>query len=370
MKTVRLIAMLGIAPLAAGTIGVPAVAQSNRVPAAANMAAGDVKAGVEAWTNGDYVTAVKAWRQPALDGDADAQFNMGQAYKLGRGVAMSLGTALEWFGKASRQGHIKASDNYGLVLFQMGRREEAMPHVKTSAERGEPRAQYILGTALFNGQMVEKDWVRAYALMSRSAAAGIPAAARSLSQMEQYIPLDQRQQGTALAARLEKQESANRDRQLAGFVVPGGVPVTAAKPVAVPPSRAPAAASAPAMTPDDLPGYQPSVGAPGTSYSAPGEQVPAVAAVRAPVPQPAPASTASGDWRIQLIAAGNQDEAEAYADMAERKLPELGSLQYYLDFSAKPYVRLQAGPFASKAAADAMCGKTTTVGLACFSRKK
>ena len=46
----------------------------------------DVKSGVDAWSAGDYATAVREWSGPAQAGDADAQFNLGQAYRLGRGV--------------------------------------------------------------------------------------------------------------------------------------------------------------------------------------------------------------------------------------------------------------------------------------------
>ena len=52
----------------------------------ASPALADVRAGVDAWQRGDFATAVKEWRPLADKGDADAQFNMGQAYKLGRGV--------------------------------------------------------------------------------------------------------------------------------------------------------------------------------------------------------------------------------------------------------------------------------------------
>ena len=52
-----------------------------------------VKAGVDAWSNGDYATAVKAWQAPAAAGDADAMFNLAQAYKLGRGVPQDLAKA-------------------------------------------------------------------------------------------------------------------------------------------------------------------------------------------------------------------------------------------------------------------------------------
>ena len=50
----------------------------------------DVKSGVDAWQAGDYQTAVAEWRPLAVAGDADAQFNLGQAYKLGRGVPADM----------------------------------------------------------------------------------------------------------------------------------------------------------------------------------------------------------------------------------------------------------------------------------------
>src|SRR3546814_11652875 len=50
----------------------------------------DVKDGVDAWQAGNYQAAVAEWRPLAIAGDADAQFNLGQAYKLGRGVLTDL----------------------------------------------------------------------------------------------------------------------------------------------------------------------------------------------------------------------------------------------------------------------------------------
>ena len=127
-----------------------------------------VKDGVDAWSRGDYARAVGEWEKPAAAGDADAQFNLAQAYKLGKGVPADLARAEELYRKAALQGHLPAADLYGLMLFQSGRREAAMAWIAPSAERGEPRAQYVLGIAHFNGDLVSKDPVRAYALMSRA----------------------------------------------------------------------------------------------------------------------------------------------------------------------------------------------------------
>ena len=65
--------------------------------------------------------------------------------------------AEQWYERAARQGHEEAQANFGLLLFQNGRRREAMPWIERAADRGDPRAQYVLGTALFNGDLVARD---------------------------------------------------------------------------------------------------------------------------------------------------------------------------------------------------------------------
>src|SRR6185369_12776369 len=114
------------------------------VAMAALPAQADVKAGADAWSRGDYAGAVAQWQEPARSGDPDAEFNLGQAYRLGRGVPRDLGRAEELFGKAAAQGHVQAADNYGLLMFDRGARAQAMPYVKAASDRGDPRAQYLM----------------------------------------------------------------------------------------------------------------------------------------------------------------------------------------------------------------------------------
>ena len=75
-----------------------------------------VKAGIEAWQKADYSAAVAIWRPLALRGDADAEFNLGQAYRLGRGVPLDLAAAKMWFEKAAGAGHIDSQTTLGLRL--------------------------------------------------------------------------------------------------------------------------------------------------------------------------------------------------------------------------------------------------------------
>ena len=175
----------------------------------------DVRQGVDAWTNGDFAGAVREWAEPAANGDPDAQFNMAQAYRLGRGVDTDLVQAEALYAKAAAQGHVKAADNYGLLLFQRGAREEALPYISAASSRGDPRAQYLLGIAHFNGDLVAKDWRRAYALLTLANSAGLPQARGALAQMDEYISMEDRQAAQPLAASLKAEADASRARQLA-----------------------------------------------------------------------------------------------------------------------------------------------------------
>ena len=158
----------------------------------AGPALADVKAGVDAWSEGDFTRAVSEWREPAATGDADAQFNLAQAYRLGRGVEVDIARAKELYAEAAKNGHVRAADNYGLLLFQQGEQQKAMPFIRAAAERGDPRAQYVLGLAHFNADYAEKDWVKAYALMTLSQSQGLPQAANALAEMDKYVPHKQR----------------------------------------------------------------------------------------------------------------------------------------------------------------------------------
>lgn len=296
---------------------------------ATSPAIAGVKEGVDAWQAGNYGKAVGEWRAPAAAGDADAQFNLAQAYKLGRGVTMDMKLAEDWYRKAALQGHEQAQANLGLVLFQKGDRKGAMPWIKLAADRGEPRAQYVLGTAHFNGDLVGKDWVRAYALMTRAAASGLPQAATSLAQMDQYIPVGERQKGVAMAKTLVETAQASPPPAPAPAPAPAPKPAPVLKPVAVPPSAAPKPAAPPA-------------------------------------PKPASkAAAASAGWKVQLGAFGSEAGAQTAWKALSGKSPAIAALSPSYVPAGKVY-RLQAGPFPTRAVADKTCAAAKAAGSPCF----
>ncbi|OWK32820.1 SPOR domain-containing protein [Sphingomonas mucosissima] len=311
----------------------------------AGVAGADVKQGVDAWSRGDYKAAVDIWRPLAAAGDADAQFNLGQAFKLGRGVPANLPTATEWFRKAAAQGHSQAIDNYGLALFQDGKKTEALPWLEKSVARGERRAQLVLGTMLFNADGVPRDWVRAYALVTRSSQQDLPQASQTLAQMDQFIPEAQRQQGLTLARKYEADARALAMRlppTTPGGTVANAAPprITAPSPAASSPYPAPSARTSPA--PATAVRTSPAPARPTTTVATP----PATSA-------PERAAAASGPWRIQLGAFRDAGNARTlWGQVGSRT----GGSPAYVQGGG--VTRLQATGFASRAAAQQACAKS------------
>jgi len=353
--------------------------------AASVPAAADVKAGVDAWTRGDYATAIKEWQGPAAKGDADAQFNLAQAYRLGRGVKQDVAKAEDLFGKAAAQGHPQASDNYGLLLFQRGERTQALPYVQAAADRGDPRAQYLLGVACFNGDGVPKDWVRAYALTSLAQAAGLAQASAALTQMDQHIPLEQRQQAATLAADLAEKAQANRARQFAAADLGARSRTPAAQPAALPspvlsrptpppahvaesprtagadyarPQRPAPAAAAP--MPKPKPEIAQATPRPAPPAAKPAEPKPITPKPPTTAAAPHPAAT-GGPWRIQIGAFGVPGNAEAMWNRVKGH-PALAGHGKLLVPAGK-VTKLQAGGFASQGEAQAACSR---LGVSCI----
>jgi len=413
MRSFRTIALLASPLIAVSMLAAPAHA--------------DVKEGVDAWQAGNYQAAVAEWRPLALAGDADAQFNLGQAYKLGRGVPADMAQAEAWYRRAAKQGHLQAEDNLGLVLFTANRRQEAMPFILASASRGEPRAQYVLGTAHFNGDLAAKDWPRAYALTKRASDAGLGIASARLAQLDNLIPLDQRQRGLAMIPEIEKGEQRARLAAVNAAAPPAAAKPAPASPVKVAslpasapgtsytpppviagPPRVPPLEQPPLPSATSMPSPAANAAAvaaaeataeaaaatasantqPGTTYAAPPESgklppkpEPAKPAPKPAEPKAAPAkatavaaatpapvrihSGTASPWRAQLGAFGVEANARNLWATLEKKNAAFAGRQPYLVKSGK-LTRLQAGGFANKGEAESFCAAVSKSGQACL----
>ncbi|MBX3595194.1 SPOR domain-containing protein [Sphingomonas sp.] len=306
----------------------------------------DVKAGVDAWQRGEYAKAIAEWRGPAVAGDPDAQFNLGQAYRLGRGVPADTGMAEEWFRKAALQGHPQAEVNYGLTLFENGKRMQAVPWLEKGAARGDPRAQYVLGVQLYNGDGVAKDWVRAYALIARATAKGLPQAGKAQAQMDGFISLPDRQKALELARQYERDEGRPQVASAPPPVKSG--PTRPIGRTELPPSTA---YQAPQTAPDTPP-----------AQVAEAQPMPPIVrpAPKRPAPQPAapppaaaePTAVRDGGWKVQLGAFGEPGNAQKLWGQVAGRFP--GRRVFYV--KSGRLTKVLVGPFASSAEAGSACG--------------
>jgi len=275
------------------------------------LSAQSVKAGIEAWQRADYGRAVAIWRPLAERGDADAQFNLGQAYRLGRGVPTDLAEAQDWLGRAAEQGHVDAQTTLGLLLFGNGDHAGGIKWLGKAADKADPRAMLIYGTALFNGDGVPQDQALGYAFVSRAAAAGLEPAKGTLRDMDQVMPPAQRKKGLALAA--QKSKSLPKP----------------AKPKQVAP--------------------------------APTAKAPVKPVVQRETPA---ASSATGSWAIQLGAFSKRSSAEGLYRKLSSNPALAGKNPVYVPAGA--FTRLQVSGFANKAQAAAACSALSKIGQPCF----
>ena len=104
------------------------------------MLAGPAVAGVEegydAFERGDIAAAFKIWHDLAEQGDSTAQFNLGQMYRLGKGVQVDDQQALKWYLMAAKGGKISAKHNL-ILMYEEGRltRADIAPLLATSNAR-------------------------------------------------------------------------------------------------------------------------------------------------------------------------------------------------------------------------------------------
>ncbi len=69
----------------------------------------DFQAGIDAYNQSDYATALKEWRPLADPGHADAQSNLGVMYDKGQGVFQDYAQAHMWASLAAAQNQERAT---------------------------------------------------------------------------------------------------------------------------------------------------------------------------------------------------------------------------------------------------------------------
>lgn len=159
-------------------------------------------------------------RNKAADGDADAQFQLGDCYFFGLGVPKDMREGASWYRKAAEAGQMKAQFNLGgcfhegmgvepdlMAAIQWWRKsagqdyapaeisigdcyifgkglaqdeEEGVRWFRKAAAQNYPAAQHRLGNCYYHGQGVRKDLVQSIQWYRKAAAQGYRPSQRAL----------------------------------------------------------------------------------------------------------------------------------------------------------------------------------------------
>ena len=116
----------------------------------------------------DYKKAFEWFEKAALQGSADAQYHIGCMYRDGLGVAeKNLNSSLSWFKKAADHGFDIAKKAWSDVADAI-----ELKKWQALAALGDPVAQVILGKMYLEGNVVDRDYKKAFELFEKAAARG------------------------------------------------------------------------------------------------------------------------------------------------------------------------------------------------------
>ena len=129
--------------------------------------AGPLEDGVAAHQRGEYSVAFGAFRALAQEGNAAAQFNLGQMYRQAQGMPRDAVEAARWYHRAAAQ--------------------------------GDAQSQYNLGVMYYNGQGVVRSFVFSHMWLTLSAMSGAENAVRNRAMLVKQMTAEQIAEALQLA---------------------------------------------------------------------------------------------------------------------------------------------------------------------------
>jgi len=168
--------------------------QARQGPAAKAQVEEALKNGNAALDSEDYAEAMRWFRKAADQGNADAQYNVGELYEVGQGVPQDYAEAMRWFRKAADQGNATAQYNVGMLYEDAGLRDptgqdnvEAMRWFRKAADQGYTDAQGHIGWLYDVGRGVPQDYAEAMRWYRKAADQGNSDAKLRLRALEKHI---------------------------------------------------------------------------------------------------------------------------------------------------------------------------------------
>ena len=148
----------------------------------------DAKAAAQ---RGDLATALKELRPLAEQGVPIAQFQLGNMYRLGKGIPKDDAKAVKWWRKAAGRGFADAQYNLG-IAYEYGHGvpvndAEAVKWYRKAAEQGFAKAQANLGAMYYFGEGVSMNSVKAYMWWSFAMEQGDESATKNLNIIKEEL---------------------------------------------------------------------------------------------------------------------------------------------------------------------------------------
>ncbi len=143
----------------------------------------------QAFAAGDYIWEEKFKKAipNAEQGNAKAQYALGEMYEKGKGTTKDAKKAFEWYSKAAKQNNKKAAYKVGRAYLDgKGVRQnykKAHTWFKKSAGKKYVRAEYYLGILYENGKGVLKDYDEAIKWYKRALAGGYDSASEGIKRV-------------------------------------------------------------------------------------------------------------------------------------------------------------------------------------------
>jgi len=175
---------------------------------------------VAAYQRKDYGTAFAGFKKLAEQGDVNAQFNLGNMYRVGQGVPRDEQQAVAWYRKAAEQGDADAQTNLG-NMYRVGQgvprdEQQAAVWYRKAAEQGDAIAQNYLGGMYEFGLGLPKDEQSAYFWLLLASAQGNQGAVKNRDRTGRRLSPDQRAAAQASARNWQPKTAAQSSS------VPGG----------------------------------------------------------------------------------------------------------------------------------------------------
>jgi len=318
-----------------------------------NTSSATVADGVYAYEKGDYQQALMEWLPYAALGNSNALYNLGQLYRMGRGVEINYAKAKDYYLRAAEKGHIGAQRNLG-TLYYFGRlgdadHAQALSWLTMAAISGDARSQLMVGTMYFNGEAGKKDNIRAYAWILLASQNRLTSAANTLKKLITVMTPEEIDQAKKLSVNLISPRMSPDDhglmvgQQVRTKTAPSDVTAPNAKNIAPPTQQEPT------LKETKVKGTE--------------------AAVQA--------ATAADKYRVQIASFRTEEAADKAMRIIERKFAPLlkgkdglndkyGKIEF-ADLGEKGiYYRLQIMPFAQRRDAEGVCDHFKKKGQNCY----